>query len=125
MFSLCFMLIVALSNLKIPMKSFFKVMLDLIGCINFLVSSLAQLSVSSSTTVVSPYINIVSASDCNNKVPNFVYTWHLRLGHPNSQALKLVLNSCNLKFPVKNDLPFVLLVVWTRYIVYLLFSNCV
>ena len=98
------MLIVALSNLRIPMKSFYKEMLDLMA---FQFPSLKfSPAVSSSAVVVSPCINTVSTSDCNNKVPNSVYTWHLRLGHPNSQALKLVLNHCNQKFSVKDDLPF-------------------
>ena len=48
----------------------------------------------------------VSFVDCNNTVPNSAYTWHLRLGHPNSQALKLVLNHCNFKIPVKDELSF-------------------
>ena len=34
------------------------------------------------------------------------YIWHLRLDHSNCQALKLVLNHCNFKFPVKDELPF-------------------
>ena len=51
-------------------------------------------------------INTVSSVDCNNIVPDSVYIWHLRLGHPNSQALKLVLNHCNFKIPVKDELSF-------------------
>jgi hypothetical protein len=34
------------------------------------------------------------------------YLWHLRLGHPNNHALKLVLQSCNLSFGNKDSIPF-------------------
>jgi len=54
-------------------------------------------------------VNTVSSAACNNNVPNSVYIWHLRLGHFNSQSLKFVLNC-----------PFVLLVVWARFIDFLL-----
>lgn len=41
-------------------------------------------------------INLASISNCT---PSF---WHLRLGHPNPQALKHVLHNCNVPFGDKD-----------------------
>ncbi|XP_058760785.1 uncharacterized protein LOC131634145 [Vicia villosa] len=54
-----------------------------------------------------------SSSSLNNSVPSvnsvdvpssLPHVWHLRLGHPNTHTLRLVLQSCNIPLPNKyND----------------------
>jgi len=65
-------------------------------------------------------INTVSSVDCNNTVPNSVYIWQLSPGQSNSQALKLVLNRCNFKIPVKDELPFCSACCMARFIDFLI-----
>lgn len=45
----------------------------------------------------------INAVCFSSSIPN---TWHLGLGHPNSHALKLVMQECNISFPNKNFISF-------------------
>jgi histone deacetylase 1/2 len=62
---------------------------------------------SSSNSTHFSSINVVSS--CTNKTslaPSSHYLWHLRLGHPNDNAFKLVMQSCNFSVSNKDKLPF-------------------
>jgi histone deacetylase 1/2 len=62
---------------------------------------------SSSNSAHFSSVNVVSG--CNNKpslAPSSQYLWHLRLGHPNDNTFKRVMQSCNFSVANKDKMPF-------------------
>lgn len=62
--------------------------------------------VSSSSSSTNDRVSLSNQNVSENNSCNSHFTWHLRLGHPNSNTMKLVLAQCNIPYSNKANSMF-------------------
>lgn len=79
-------------------------MLDLMACMSSpnLLQQVSKVSLYSQTPLnfINPTVHSATALVTTSQASNTLHTWHLRLGHPNHNTLKLVYQLCNM--PISN-----------------------
>lgn len=106
--SLSFILPIVVLNLRIHIKFFFKELLEKMAYTSFTLHLQEPLLITTTHTLllVSTTVSLVQKKIHNTVVSSSFKLWHQRLGHPNKDALAIVLNKCNIPFINKTSSDF-------------------
>lgn len=105
MFILSFTHLLVLSNHRALIKFFLKSLLEVMDCILKEPSSTCLFS-SSNNSATNTFVAKFSATVNTNVVSNSFVTWYCRLGHAHPNAVKFVLQVCNIPCSNKTSFEF-------------------